>query len=73
MTGCAEAHCATQRQRMMDRIVRNMMVLSEHPHLSQPFRSAVGKLRCHWQLLLEGASAQGGDAPLRHLPPATLQ
>ena len=73
MTGCAQTHCPAQRRQMMNRIVGNMALLGEHPQLSDPFRTAVRKLRCHWELLVEGASPPSNDGLLRHLAPATLQ
>lgn len=73
MTGCAQAHCTNQRRHIMDRIVRNMALLAEHPQLSEPFRCAIGKLSGHWEMLLEDASPRAGDAVSRHLAPTALQ
>jgi hypothetical protein len=73
MTGHAEARCPVQRRHMEVRIVANMALLADHPQLSGPFRCAVGKLRCHWELLLEGGGDHANPAPLRHQPPARLQ
>ena len=73
MTGCAQARCPAQRRQMMDRIVGNMALLGDHPQLSAPFRCAVGKLRCHWELLLEDGPEAGGRGSLRHDAPAKLQ
>jgi hypothetical protein len=73
MTGCAQARCAVQRRLMMGRIVSNMAILSDHPQLSTQFRCAVGKLRCHWELLLEDGPEAGDAERLRHDAPARLQ
>lgn len=73
MTGCAQTRCPAQRRQMMNRIVGNMALLAEHPHLSDPFRSAVRNLRCHWELLVEDGSQTSGEALLRHIAPVTLQ
>lgn len=73
MTGCAEARCAVQRRQMMNRIVGNMALLAEHPQLSSQFRCALGKLRCHWELLLEDGPAGADAAVLQHSAPGTLQ
>lgn len=73
MTGCAETRCQVQRRRMMHRIVDNMGMLAARPGLTAPFRCAVDKLRCHWQLLLEDGAGRVEPAPLRHAAPGTLQ
>lgn len=73
MTGCAQTHRPAQRRQMMNRIVGNMALLAEHPHLSDPFRCAVRKLRCHWELLVEDGSPPSNEPLLRHIAPATLQ
>lgn len=73
MTGYAQARCPVQRRLMMGRIVSNIALLGEHPRLSAPFRCAVGKLRCHWELMLEGGSEAPDPARLQHPAPAALQ
>ena len=73
MTGCAQAQCEVQRRQMMNRIVANMALLADHPQLSDPFRCALAKLRCHWELLLEEGGASPAPAALRHPAPGTLQ
>ena len=73
MTGCAQAGCPDQRRLMMGRIVSNMALLGDHPQLSTQFRCALGKLRCHWELLLEDGGEAQGPQRLRHHAPATLQ
>lgn len=73
MTACAQARCPDQRRSMMGRIVSNMAMLGDQPQLSTQFRCAVGKLRCHWELLLEDGSAPPDPERLRHHAPARLQ
>lgn len=73
MTGYAQARCATQRRLMMGKIVSNIALLGDHPHLSAPFRCAVRKLRCHWELLLEADGEAQHPAKLQHPAPVTLQ
>lgn len=73
MTGCAQSSCLAQRRHMMSRIVDNMALLAAHPQLSSQFRCAVGKLRCHWELLLENGSEAPVASLLRHRAPTSLQ
>lgn len=71
MTGHAEASSADERRRMQARIAENMALLEAHPQLSMAFRCAVGKLRCHWQLLVEAGPDRGPS--LQHPAPARFQ
>lgn len=73
MTGCAQSSCLAQRRRMMDRIVDNMALLAAHPQLSSQFRCAVGRLRCHWELLLEDGPGPAAEGALRHPAPTAIQ
>ncbi|HEX7892206.1 MAG TPA: hypothetical protein VF522_22845 [Ramlibacter sp.] len=73
MTGCAQSSCPAQRRHMMNRIVDNMALLAAHPQLSSQFRCALGKLRCHWELLLEDGGNAAAGGLLRHPAPTSLQ
>jgi hypothetical protein len=73
MTACAQARCPSQRRLMMGRIVSNMALLADHPQLSDAFRCALGRLRCHWELLVEDAPGNRPPGEILHPAPATLQ
>lgn len=73
MTGHAESACAQQRRRLNARVVDNLALLADHPQLTTPFRCAVAKLRCHWQILLEDGPDAAAGQPLRHEAPVRIQ
>lgn len=73
MTGFAQAQRPAQRGQMMDKVVSNLALLASHPQLSLEFRCAAGKLRRHWQHLLEHGPDAAQVSPLRHQAPGVLQ
>lgn len=73
MTGIAEAERPAQRWPMMNKVVCNLALLADHPQLSMEFRCAAGKLRRHWEHLLEHGSDAANLHALRHPAPGALQ
>lgn len=73
MTGHAQSACAGQRRLMSTKIVSNMALLAEHPHLSANFRCALEQLRGHWQRLEQPGCDASGKKPMWHAAPGTVQ
>lgn len=64
MTGHAQSACARQRCLMSQKIVANLLALSQHPALSPPFKTVAERMRPHWKVL-----AQAMEAPLNRPMP----
>lgn len=75
MTGHVQACCDDHRQLMNAKIVANLARLAQHPILSPQFRTALGNLRTHWQVLERQRAAVPAEADptLWLAAPATVQ
>lgn len=75
MTGHVQACCDDHRQLMNAKIVANLAHLAEHPILSPQFRTALGNLRTHWQVLERQRAAvpAAGDPRLWFATPSSVQ